>query len=106
VVAAAVGVGTSDITALCAFDGWLYVGTKYNGVGKLKVNGSSLGDWTNLGDNADAAFSGYAIGAIYARKTGNRTDIYISAIGRGTTFASKNNGLWGYYSDRGNWNRE
>jgi hypothetical protein len=59
-----------------------------------------------VGTNADATFSGYENGAVYARETGTRTDIYISAIGRGSTFASKNNGLWGYYSDRDNWNRE
>jgi hypothetical protein len=98
--------GISDITSIGACDNVLYIGTK-SGPKQVDINIGMVGAISDIvGENAEATFSGYANGAVYARSSSGRTDIYISAIGRGSTFASKNNGLWGYYSDRGNWNRE
>jgi hypothetical protein len=96
--------GIDTITALFAAGDFIYVATK---TGACKVRTSDLGTRITLeGTNVSAAIGSYHISAIYARTTGGRLAIYVGTIGRGTTYGTKNNGIWAYYSDRGTWNRE
>jgi hypothetical protein len=99
--------GISDITSLWACDGKIYIGTE-DGPKNGTISGDTVSNVSDIvGSNAGAIFNGYENGAVYARlSSGGRTDIYISTIGRGSTLGSDENGLWGYYSDRDNWNRE
>ncbi|MDR3283777.1 MAG: hypothetical protein LBS97_01195 [Treponema sp.] len=103
------GPSISNATSLWACEGVLYIGTTGGAQKVLYDENGVSGSSTVIpvpGDNADAAIGSYRIGAIYARKSGERTDIYASTIGYGTTYNNKNNGLWGYYSTRDEWNRE
>jgi hypothetical protein len=62
------------------------------------------GTWAQLpGSNISAAIGNYYISAIYYDTSGA---IYVGTIGSGTTYGTKNNGIWAYYPNSNEWNRE
>jgi hypothetical protein len=90
--------GRHSVTCSAAgLDGAMYYGTSR---GAYSLKG---GKWEILpGENTKAAIGNYRISAIYA--SGNA--VYVGTIGTGTTYGTKNNGLWAYYSSNNEWNRE
>jgi hypothetical protein len=101
---------SGTIYSLWATSDYVYAGTD-TGAKQIPVNGGSLGSAEGLpGSNAEAAIGSYRILSIFAFAEGTKytpgTAVYAAALGKTTYQGSKNNGLWGYYSDRGNWNKE
>ena len=99
-------------------DKCLYAGKGRSGSGAVKIilDGSGKPTGTaDIGANTDAAIGSYNVYAIFCEQgeKGENT-LYASTIGRGSSYSSMYNGLWGLYDpdsavdaqDKGNWNRE
>ena len=100
------GATTGNIFSLWATASYVYIGTERGAVIRDKSSGTSV---SLPGANADAAIGSYQIISIFAYDgspaPGGRA-IYAGAVGKDLHQGSKNNGLWGYYETRGNWNKE
>jgi hypothetical protein len=101
---------TKTVYSMCfsPSDSMLYAGTTYSSAGILKfpVSGSTVSPSLTLGSNADAVIGGYKVISVFATNSPDSITIYAGSVGTGTYQGSKNNCLWGYYSGRGNWNKE
>lgn len=111
------GVKVSDAVSLTFSekDDCLYAGKGRSGSGAVKIildgNGKPTGT-ADIGANTDAAIGSYNVYAIFCEQGANT--LYASTIGRGSSYSSMYNGLWGLYDpnsivdaqDKGNWNRE
>lgn len=99
-------------------DNCLYAGKGRSGSGAVKIILDGTGKPTgtaDIGANTDAAIGSYNVYAIFCEQgeKGENT-LYASTIGRGSSYSSMYNGLWGLYDpdsavdaqDKGNWNRE
>ena len=111
------GVSVSNAVSLTysAKDNCLYAGRGGSGSGAVRIDLDTEGKPTGtseIGGNTDAAIGSYNVYALYCEQGANT--LYASTIGRGSTFSSMYNGLWGRYDpessvdaqDKGNWNRE
>ena len=96
-------------------DNCLYAGKGRSGSGAVKIILDESGKPTgtaDIGANTDAAIGSYNVYAIFCEQKENT--LYASTIGRGSSYSSMYNGLWGLYDpdsdvdaqDKGNWNRE
>lgn len=114
------GVKVSDAVSLTFSekDNCLYAGKGRSGSGAVKIILDKTGKPTgtaDIGANTDAAIGSYNVYAIFCEQgeKGENT-LYASTIGRGSSYSSMYNGLWGLYDpdstvdaqDKGNWNRE
>lgn len=111
------GVKVSDAVSLTFSekDNCLYAGKGRSGSGAVKIILDESGKPTgtaDIGANTDAAIGSYNVYAIFCEQEENT--LYASTIGRGSSYSSMYNGLWGLYDpdsafdaqDKGNWNRE
>lgn len=111
------GVSVSNAVSLTYSekDKCLYAGRGGSGSGAVRIDLDTAGKPTGtseIGGNTDAAIGSYNVYALYCEQEANT--LYASTIGRGSTFSSMYNGLWGRYDpessvdaqDKGNWNRE
>lgn len=111
------GVKVNDAVSLTFSkkDKCLYAGKGRSGSGAVKIILDESGKPTgtaDIGANTDAAIGSYNVYAIFCEQEENT--LYASTIGRGSSYSSMYNGLWGLYDpdsavdaqDKGNWNRE
>lgn len=80
---------------------YILVGTK-SGIKKVTLSDNKPTAVSSFGSNADTAFGTYIALNVFAfpEEPGS---CYVSIVKK---TSSRYNGLWGYYSDRGNWNYE
>jgi hypothetical protein len=99
------GETSGKILSLWATSSYVYIGTERGASVRATTSGASV---PLPGSNADAAIGSYQILSIFADETAvsGRRAIYAGAVGKDLHQGSKNNGLWGYYDARGNWNKE
>lgn len=119
------GVSVSNAVSLTysAKDNCLYAGRGGGdgGAVRIELENGVPARTSEIGGNTDAAIGSYNVYALYCENgvpkdaTEASNTLYASTIGRGSTFSSMYNGLWGLYDpdnttvdaqDKGNWNRE
>ncbi len=97
-------VGVTDATVMEYATDKLYVGTSL-GLQQIMLNavGGTPSSVTNLGSNAEATTGEKEITEVAFFGSVDNDAIYAGAIEQ---YNTRNNGLWGYYPARGNWNLE